>query len=155
MGMSIRNMQGTPSYLQYVGPKGRKRKKNCVFNYYGSCYCKSSQYYLLTCGGRMSCSNYDDSKEAREKYEQEKNKEKRYEAKTFKVKKYEVQELSTKKIYNFEVVKCINRKSSRNEFLITSVNAKILMKSKMNEVVELYIDNRKHEFRIIRIKTIY
>lgn len=29
------------------------------------------------------------------------------------------------------------------------------MKSKMNEVVELYIDNKKHEFRIIGIKAIY
>lgn len=60
--MGIKQMQGTSAYLEYVGPKGRKRKKDCVYNKDNTCHHIKSQIYLSHCVGRMYCSNYDDSK---------------------------------------------------------------------------------------------
>lgn len=30
--MGIREMQGTLAHLEYIGPRGRKRRKYCVYN---------------------------------------------------------------------------------------------------------------------------
>ncbi|SHF14345.1 Uncharacterised protein [Clostridium fallax] len=29
--MGIREMQGTPAHIEYIGPKGGKRRSNCVY----------------------------------------------------------------------------------------------------------------------------
>jgi hypothetical protein len=51
--MEIREMQGTSAYLQYIGPKGRKRKKNCIYYTDNKCSNNKSQVYLMNCVGRM------------------------------------------------------------------------------------------------------
>ena len=45
--MGVRHMQGVSAYLEYVGPRGRKRKKNCVYYNNGSCSCTKSVFYLI------------------------------------------------------------------------------------------------------------
>ncbi|CAM3706185.1 hypothetical protein ACQR3C_00665 [Clostridium perfringens] len=68
--MGIKQMQGTSSYLEYVGPKGRKYKKNCIYNDDGICKCVKINCYMSKCVGRLYCTHYDDS----EKKETNKNK---------------------------------------------------------------------------------
>ncbi|NFE75187.1 GreA/GreB family elongation factor [Clostridium botulinum] len=59
--MGIKQMQGTSAYLEYIGPKGRKRKKNCIYNKNNICYYTKAQTYSGSCVGRVYCGNYDDS----------------------------------------------------------------------------------------------
>lgn len=54
-------MQGTPAHLEYIGPEGRKRRKNCGYYIDGNCYYSKAQTYMLKCVGRLCCSHYDDS----------------------------------------------------------------------------------------------
>lgn len=35
--MGIKRMQEVSAELEYIGPRGRKRKKNCVFYFEGIC----------------------------------------------------------------------------------------------------------------------
>lgn len=58
--MGIKQMQGTSAYLEYIGPKGRKRKKDCIYNRNNECHHLKSQNYLLHCVGRLYCSYYND-----------------------------------------------------------------------------------------------
>ena len=69
--MGIRSMQGTSSHLEYIGPKGRKHRKNCIFYKNNKCICKKSQAYLMKCIGRLCCGQYNDSEEAKEALESE------------------------------------------------------------------------------------
>lgn len=59
--MGIKEMQGTPAYLEYIGPKGRKHRKKCIYNEGGICKCGKSNCYILKCVGRMYCKYYDDN----------------------------------------------------------------------------------------------
>lgn len=61
--MGIREMQGTPAYLEYVGPRGRKRRKHCIYNKENICKNSSIQMYQCKCVGRMYCSSYKNDKE--------------------------------------------------------------------------------------------
>ena len=63
--MGIREMQGTPAHIEYIGPKGRKRRSNCVYYKEGLCRCEKSQIFLLKCVGRLLCNYYDDSSETK------------------------------------------------------------------------------------------
>lgn len=60
--MGIRRMQGTSAYLEYIGPKGKKKKRNCIYYNDNKCSNTKSPIYLLNCIGRMLCHNYDDLK---------------------------------------------------------------------------------------------
>lgn len=60
--MGIRRMQGTSAYLEYIGPKGKKKKRNCIYYNDNKCSNTKSPIYLLNCIGRMYCNNYDDLK---------------------------------------------------------------------------------------------
>lgn len=60
--MGIRQMQGVSAYLEYVGPRGKKRKKNCIYNKDNICHHLKSPSYLLHCVGRTYCSYFDDLK---------------------------------------------------------------------------------------------
>lgn len=61
--MGIKQMQGTSAYIEYIGPRGRKRKKDCIYNKHNKCNNKKCQIYLFNCIGRMYCTKYDDTKE--------------------------------------------------------------------------------------------
>lgn len=69
--MGIKSMQGTSSHLEYVGPKGRKRRKNCIFYKDDKCICKKSQSYLMKCVGRLCCGQYSDSEEDKIRFQDE------------------------------------------------------------------------------------
>ena len=58
--MGIKRMQGVSAELEYIGPRGRKRKKNCVFYFEGICKNAKINNYLCKCVGRMFCSTYTD-----------------------------------------------------------------------------------------------
>ena len=49
--MGIRNMQGTPAFLEYIGPRGRKRRKSCAFYLNGICYCEKAASFRYRCVG--------------------------------------------------------------------------------------------------------
>lgn len=65
-------MQGTPAHLEYIGPLGRKRKKNCAYNEEKLCACKKSQSYMMSCVGRLYCYYYDDTEATRQRFMDEK-----------------------------------------------------------------------------------
>lgn len=64
--MGIRNMQGTSAHLEYIGPKDRKYKKDCIYNKNNICTCGKTRIYLSKCAGRLICGFYEDSEEARQ-----------------------------------------------------------------------------------------
>lgn len=59
--MGIKEMQGTPAHLEYIGPRGRKRRKNCIYNDNNVCKNCRIKVYETRCVGRMCCKYYDDS----------------------------------------------------------------------------------------------
>lgn len=67
--MGIKSMQGTSSYLEYIGPVGKKRRKSCIFYKDNKCMCKNAQSYLMKCVGRLCCGKFSDREEDREKLE--------------------------------------------------------------------------------------
>lgn len=70
--MGIRGMQGTASHLEYIAPKGRKYRKDCIYYEKNICVCKTSQSYLMKCVGRFCCGKYEDSVEKKKQLEKEK-----------------------------------------------------------------------------------
>lgn len=70
--MGIRGMQGTASHLEYIAPKGRKYRKDCIYYEKNMCVCKTSQSYLMKCVGRFCCGKYEDSVEKKKQLEKEK-----------------------------------------------------------------------------------
>lgn len=70
--MGIRGMQGTASHLEYIAPKGRKYRKDCIYYDKNICVCKTSQSYLMKCVGRFCCGKYEDSVEKKKQLEKEK-----------------------------------------------------------------------------------
>ena len=69
--MGIKKMQGTSAHLEYIGPKGRKRRSSCVYNKKGTCYDTKSSTYMGKCVGRIYCKYFDDTKEAREHFKED------------------------------------------------------------------------------------
>lgn len=62
-------MQGTSAHLEYIGPKDRKYKKDCIYNKDNICTCGKTRIYLSKCAGRMICGFYEDSEKARKELE--------------------------------------------------------------------------------------
>lgn len=65
-------MQGTSAHLEYIGPKDRKYKKNCIYNKDNICTCEKTRIYLSKCAGRMICGFYEDSEEAKKELSKKK-----------------------------------------------------------------------------------
>lgn len=65
-------MQGTPAHLEYIGPKERKYRKNCIFNNDNICYCSKAPSYMTRCIGQLYCAKFDDDKDSKEKLVSEK-----------------------------------------------------------------------------------
>lgn len=65
--MGIKKMQGTPAHLEYVGPKERKYRKNCIYNNDNICYCSKAPSYMTKCVGQLHCGKFDDDKDSKEK----------------------------------------------------------------------------------------
>lgn len=156
--MGVKEMQGTSAFLEYIGPHGRKRKKSCVYNVQNICHCKESHYYLLKCGGRSFCMNFDDSEETKIKYDKEKNslyiekkKEKTITTKNIKDKKIKVEDLSTNKKYLFQLVSKDKKNEKACIFDKESNIGKALRNCRKNQLVELVINNEKRKFKILDI----
>lgn len=64
-------MQGTASHLEYIAPKGRKYRRDCIYYEKNICVCKTSQSYLMKCVGRFCCGKYEDSVERKKQLEKE------------------------------------------------------------------------------------
>lgn len=171
--MGIKNMQGVPAHLEYVGPKGRKRKKSCAYYFEGKCHCKVSNYYLLKCGGRSFCQNFDDSEYARDNYINEMNEIYSYELEdkntkkkdnynkksciskienNILTKKIKVEDINNKKKYVFQLV--TKEKEDEKACMVyrNSKIGKLLDKCKEGSYVELSLNNEKRKFKIIQIK---
>lgn len=71
--MGIRKMQGTASHLEYIGPKGRKKRSSCAYYKNSICYYSKSSTYMTKCVGRIYCQFFDDSDRAKENYKNELN----------------------------------------------------------------------------------
>ncbi|WP_055070025.1 GreA/GreB family elongation factor [Clostridium massiliamazoniense] len=57
--MGINTMQGTPAYLEYIGPKGKKYRKNCYYNN-GMCSNRKVNGYGCKCVVRFICGAYEE-----------------------------------------------------------------------------------------------
>ena len=126
--MGIRRMQGTSAYLEYIGPKGKKKKKNCIYYKDNQCRNIKSPIYLLNCIGRMLCHNYDDLKT------EEKSNSDEYENNLIYQKKYK------------EEKDRINRSKSENAYLSREnlLNKKVrLLDLDTNEVIDITIVEEK------------
>lgn len=64
--MGIRKMQGTSAHIEYIGPRGKKYRKNCIYYNENICICKKSQAFMAKCIGRLYCGQYDDDKSKKE-----------------------------------------------------------------------------------------
>lgn len=170
--MGIKEMQGVSAYLEYVGPRGRKRKKSCAYYFEGKCHCKISNYYLLKCGGRSFCQNFDDSEDAKDNYIKEINeihsykldnnaKKKRKGNKKSCIskienntltKKIKVEDINNEKKYLFQLVTKDKENEKACMFYRDSKIGKLLDKCKEGSYVEFSLNNEKRKFKIIQIK---
>lgn len=126
--MGIRRMQGTSAYLEYIGPKGKKKKRNCIYNKNNQCRNEKSPIYLLNCIGRMLCNKYDDLKA------EEKRNSDEYEDNVIYQKKYK------------EEKERINRSKSEDAYLSRKdlLNKEvILLDLETNEVIDITIVEEK------------
>lgn len=124
----MRRMQGTSAYLEYIGPKGKKRKRNCIYNKNNQCRNEKSPIYLLNCIGRMLCNKYDDLKT------EEKSNLDEYEDNVIYQKKYR------------EEKERINRSKSENAYLSRKdlLNKEVrLLDLETNEVIDITIVEEK------------
>lgn len=64
--MGIRRMQGTSAHIEYIGPRGKKYRKNCIYYHENICVCKKSQAFMVKCIGRLYCGQYDDDNSKKE-----------------------------------------------------------------------------------------
>lgn len=64
-------MQGTSAHIEYIGPKDRKFRKNCIYYHENICICKKSQAFMVKCVGRLYCGQYDDNKEHKAQLEED------------------------------------------------------------------------------------
>ena len=165
--MGIKEMQGVSAYLEYVGPRGRKRKKNCVYYNEQICHCKNSNYYLLNCGGRYSCMNYDDSEETAVIYEKsrEEFKLKTRQAKLREdrklevnattvrvVKKIKIEVIQTKKMFLVQLVDKSKANPKACMFDRNSKTGKRLSKCKAGDIVDITMgDGKTYKVKVINI----
>lgn len=171
--MGIKEMQGTSAYLEYIGPKGRKRKKNCAYYVDEICHCKRSNYYLLRCGGRSFCMYFDDSDVAKIKYKNDiknikdsinkktsktneiKKKQERA-SKTYKEKilskKIKVKDIGNNKKYLLQLVAKDKENIEACKFYIDSEIGRILSKSREGSYVEFEMNKEKHKFIVLEIR---
>ena len=174
--MGIRNMQGVSAHLEYVGPKGRKRKKSCVYYNDGICHCTKSNYYLLKCGGRCACSYYDDSEEVKEYYynylgeiinidnkvTKHKSNKKRNEniikncstEKHMENKNIKIEDIVTKKKYLVQLVSKDKENEKACIFYIKSEIGKLFAKCKVGDYVEFVMNGDNHKFKVKEIKQV-
>lgn len=165
--MGIRNMQGVSAHLEYVGPKGRKSKKSCVYYNDRICHCKNSNYYLLRCGGRSFCSDFDDSEQAKEDYENylrdilsRKNKVTKYKSnkkeskKYIENKKFKIEDVITKKKYLVQLVSKKNENEKACIFYRESKIGKVFSKCNIGDYVEFVMNGDNHKFKVIEIKLV-
>lgn len=124
--MGIRRMQGTSAYLEYIGPKGKKKKRNCIYYKDNKCSNIKSPIYLLNCIGRMYCSNYDDLKT------EEKRNSDEYENNLIYQKKYKEEKDRINRSKN----NYLNRESLLNKEVI-------LLDIETNEVIDITIVEEK------------
>lgn len=126
--MGVKRMQGTSAYLEYIGPKGKKRKRNCIYNKENQCRNVKSPIYLLNCIGRLYCNKYDDLKT------EEKSNSDEYEENVIYKKKYK------------EEKDRINRSKSESAYLSREslLNKEvILLDLETNEVIDITIVEEK------------
>lgn len=174
--MGIRRMQGTSAHLEYIGPKGRKKRSSCAYNKKGTCYFTKSSTYIAKCVGRMYCQYFDDSKETRDSYKEDLIKIKSYrmseENKTKKGKKINNKKISntknSRKIDNYnnvtllcldtgellqiEIVSDTKADPLNNKYSEKSFMARKIRFNWIGSTFNLFTDNKTKKYKIVDIK---
>lgn len=168
--MGIKKMQGTSAHLEYIGPKGRKRRSSCVYNKKGICDCKKSSTYMSKCVGRMYCQYFDDTVEGREHYKNELEQIHSYSSnnkissnrkisnnnknihKIQCCKKVTLLSLETGKLLNIEIVSDEDSNPFIQRYSESSQMGKQIKRNCVGDVFSLIVSNKTKHYKIIDIK---
>lgn len=142
-------MQGTPAHLEYIVPKDKKRKTDCIYYNKGICNNSKYQIYLGKCV-RLLCDHFDDDKEKLAKANKDKNiyeKPRKVTKEDLINKKYKLRDLDDSKI---RVITFVEAKDQNEEKDYISITSNIADDIKCRAVgTTIKVNNRK--YRILSI----
>lgn len=169
--MGIRNMQGTPAFLEYIGPRGRKRRKSCAFYLNGICYCDKAASFRYRCVGRMYCERFDDSENAKidanvlinkinSRIKKKKTKEKttkkdpnKFIKKSIIGKEYELLSLESNKIMKLKFVEEKDSNPFKGLYSVKSRMSYALRGKEIDSIIVVdFGNNKKKEYKILNIR---
>lgn len=164
--MGIRRMQGTPAHLEYIGPRGRKRRKYCVYNKEDICKNSSIQVYQCKCVGRKCCSYYrnehDDDKKTdiTKAYGSSNIKEKKDRLIHYMLEKemlnknVKLLDLKSNELWDITIVADEKRNILDNKISVKSPVGQALCKvqKEVGSVFEVIIGNNKNRYKLISIE---
>lgn len=162
--MGIKNMQGTSAHLEYIGPKGRKRRSCCAYYEKGICKYSRIQTYLSKCVGRVFCGYFTEDTTALEQEKEYKESLLKQHCKETSLKQsykectnhqlygkiFRVIELGTGKIFEFKFVKSPQVRSDIiKEYSFNSKEAKKFLDKKSSDLIKF---SKKKKYRILGIR---
>ena len=143
-------MQGTSAHLEYIVPKDKKRKTDCIYYNKGICNCSKYQRYLGKCIGRLLCDHFDDNKEKLVEVNTDQyiyEKPKKVTKEDLINKKYKLRDLDDSKI---RVITFVEAKDQNEEQDYISITSNIADDIKCRAVgTTIKVNNRK--YRILSI----
>lgn len=152
--MGIKSMQGTSAFLEYIGPKGRKYKSNCIYFKNGICKCTKIQTYLGKCVGRVQCGYFNEDKKLKTEIEleekellnsiTEKNNNNPLEGKVFRA-----IELGTGKIFEFRFVSKYLCNEKQGDYYFDSAYGRAFNGKVSSDIVKV---SKKKKYRILNVK---
>ena len=152
--MGIKKMQGTSAHLEYIVPKDKKRKTDCIYHNKGICNCSKYQTYLGKCVGRLYCDHFNDNKQAllaEDKHEyifqNSKKVTKKERNKELVNKKYKLRDLDDNKIRVITFVKAKEQNEEQDYISITSTIADSIKGRLAGGIIKI----NKRKYRILSI----
>lgn len=165
--MGIKQMQGTSAYLEYIGPQGRKRRKNCIYNEDNKCRNTRIQNYLSNCVGRMYCAYFEEDDKLNSSDSIEYKLKKSSGERNIKIsrininqevieenllnKKFKILDIDDNETIEITLVEEKNKDILCDRISIKSPMGQALCKAEIGSEFEIYIRNNRMKYRLIGI----
>lgn len=152
--MSVRRMQGVSAHIEYINPKGKKRKVECRESYSNICQYNKSEHYLTKCvEKRCEYYRYLPKDESKEKLN-DKSSGRSIDRSThpYLYKNILLVSFKTKKEIKIIIVKDSEEIPFEGLYSQSSEVGKLLLNKRINDVIVIKHLNDEFKYRIKEIK---